>query len=81
MKLKDKIRVRQAFMEALKDTSVENGINNDRVMRSLFKAALFMPAFYEEVEKTLEEESMSVDEYIEQIPQEWKKGFDFNIPS
>lgn len=81
MKFQDQIRVRRAFLDAMSDTSVRNGINDNGLYRRIFQAALLTPFFYKEIDKVLEEEGMSVDAFIESIPEEWEKGFNFNIPS
>lgn len=81
MEAADKKRIRQAYMDVMKDTSVKNGINDNGFYRRIFQAALYTPFFFNEIDKVLKEEDMSVDDYIEGIPQEWEKGFNFNIPS
>ena len=80
MKFTDKVRVRRAFIDAVNDDKVENGINNNWKHRTMFHAALLAPSFYSEIDRVLEEDDMTLDEYIASIPETWKDGFKFEVP-
>lgn len=82
MKFSDKRKIRSAFIDAMGDQSVENGINNIPLMRNFAHVAMLTPAFYREIDDTIQRRGVSVDEYVDSISShEVSRVFGIHIPS
>lgn len=81
MKLGEKLKVRRAYIDAMKSSQMENGFNSHPVLRAVFHASLMAPSFYKAVEQEMKDKGMSVDEFVARVPETFDQDFSINIPS